>query len=180
MARASAKTASFAAASSTVIPPKETLPVTTKLWPELSVGFGAGASEGSGAGADDGVADGHSEGGDDGSDVGPSVGSTDGRELGSGTGAALGPGDGTAVVGGDVGAGEYDTWKVKESVMDASSAHDSVNVYELICASPGVTTWYSPSLSSVNVSMTLPENGRTTDATTLVHALGSPRYSQSV
>jgi len=64
--------------------------------------------------------------------------------------------------------------------MDASSAQDSVNVYELICASPGVITSYSPSLSSVNVSMTLPVYGRTTDAMMLVHALGSPRYSQSV
>ena len=107
----------------------------------------------------------------------------DGRGLGNGTGAALGPGEGDADGYDDglpVGAGEYDTWKSSESVMDASSAQDSVNVYELICASPGVTTSYSPSLSSVNVSMTVPVDGRRTDATTLLHALGSPRYSQSV
>ena len=84
------------------------------------------------------------------------------------------------LVGGDVGAGEYDTWKSNESVMDALSSQDSITVYELISASPGVTTWYSPSLSNVKVFTTVPVDGRRTDATMLVHALGSPRYSQSV
>ena len=111
--------------------------------------------------------------------LGADVGADDGEEDGTALGGKEGDAEGYEV-GLAVGAGVYDTWKSNESVMDASSSQDSVNVYELICASPGVITWYSPSLSSVNVSMTLPVYGRTTDATTLVHALGSPRYSQSV
>ena len=55
----------------------------------------------------------------------------DGRGLGNGTGAT--------VVGFAVGAGEYDTWKLNESVMEDSSAQDSVNVYVLASNEPGTT-----------------------------------------
>ena len=69
-----------------------------------------------------GVDEGEADGGEDGELLGSDEGDADGYEVGLA-----------------VGAGEYDTWKSNESVIDASSAQDSVNVYVLTSNEPGTT-----------------------------------------
>ena len=53
-------------------------------------------------------------------------------------GTDVGEADGCEV-GRAVGAGEYDTWKSNESVIEDSSAQDNVSVYVLTSTEPGTT-----------------------------------------
>ena len=75
---------------------------------------------------------------DDGEALGVDEGRVDGAEDGTPLGSDEGDADGYDV-GLPVGADEYDTWKSNESVMDASSTQDSVNVYVLTSTEPGTT-----------------------------------------
>jgi hypothetical protein len=65
-------------------------------------------------------------------------------------GSSVGIGAGTAV-----GAGEYETWKLAESLSPAAS-QVSVSTYSEISASPGTVCVAAPSLSTVSVATGFP------------------------
>ena len=95
-----------------------------------------------------------------------------------GIGASAGVGSAVGLrVGIKVGAGVYDTLKVMTSAIEVLSEHASVMVYSLTAASPETVLVCWPSLSAVDVWMTVPSRSVTLTSR-VVQVPGLPRYTQ--